>query len=81
MKLAMQRDVLAALRTVIQLPQSLVSLKLTMSIDEPPALECTFHPEIEVTSLESTAREFRIGDTAATRRYKLVEIVDEVSPE
>ncbi len=57
---------------------SLVSLKLTMTVEELPTLECTFHAAIDVTRLDSKAREFALAEPV-TRRYKLVEIPEELS--
>lgn len=76
--IAVNEDVLRALKTVMDLPSSLVSLKLTMAIEELPTLECTFHAAVDVTKLDSKAREFALAEPI-TRRYKLVEIPEELS--
>lgn len=76
-KIPANEDVLNALKAVMDLPTSLVSLKLTMAVDEIPTLECTFHAARDVTTLESKAREFSLADPV-TRRYKLVEIPEEL---
>jgi hypothetical protein len=66
--LAQNEAILAALRAVVRLPESIVSLKITMGIEQLPVFE--------VTHLDSKAREYRIGDTPVMRRYTLVESVE-----
>lgn len=78
MSIVVNEDILAALKKVIDLPRSLVSLKLELAIDQCPTLECTFHAERDVTTLESKAREFRLAEPV-TRRYKLVELPEELT--
>lgn len=77
MTIVANEDVLAALNTIMDLPRSLVSLRLDLAIDQVPTLECTFHAERDVTTLKSKAREFSLADPV-TRRYKLVEIPEEL---
>jgi hypothetical protein len=72
--LAQNEAILAALR--VRLPGSIVSLKITMGIEQLPVFEIVHHPELEVTHLDSKAREYRIGDTPVMRRYTLVESVE-----
>jgi hypothetical protein len=74
--LAQNEAILAALRAVVRLPESIVSLKITMGIEQLPVFEIVHHPELEVTHLDSKAREYRIGDTPVMRRYTLVESVE-----
>jgi len=80
-KLTSPNELYDALRKVIDLPGNVVSLTLRLAVGKAPTVSIEQHvtlvQEIEVTTMDSTARTFRPGtDTHTTqiKRYHLVEI-------